>query len=198
MSELDLYTDISKDEFYNDILAYNGDVPRYIQNELHDVLVEMYEDGKEEDAKDVIFEIKTIMDKHGVTVVDVQGPDHQQRALVEVYRYMQENVPTGYWENTLSNKTIIDAMDAIEVLMRNDFYTNDITQQAVEDAGGDIARLFRANVTESEAAEIASQHTDELIEFLVTHADDITSEYAHLAADADSASILVDAIITLT
>lgn len=197
MSEIDLYTDISTEEFYNDVLAYNGDVPRYIQNELHDVLVKMCEDGEEEHAKDVIYEIKTIMDEYGVTVVDVQGTDRQQRALIDVYRYMEENVAPGYWEDTLSNQTIIDSMNAIDVLMRNEFYTNEFTQQAVENFGADLARLFKETLTKQQAAKIAQNNPEQLTDFLVTHSNNITGEYAHLVSDHESASILVDAIITL-
>ena len=196
----DLYTAVGREEFYNRVLDDNKDTPRYIQDDLHEVIESMHDNGLEDSAVDVINQIKQIMDDYGVTFVDTQGSSRQQRALIEIYDYIEQNVPAAYWENVLSEKAIIKSMNTIDRLMEEEFYTNDFSEEAIMNAGGDIARLFKAkaeDLSQSEAAEIAANNTQELIDFLVTHAGECQASYADLLTDPETASILVDAMIVL-
>lgn len=196
----DLYTDIGREEFYNRVLDDNKDTPRYIQDDLHDVIESMHDDGLEDSVVDVVNQVKQVMDDYGVTFVDTQGSSRQQRALIEIYDYIERNVPVQYWENVLSEKAIIKSMNTIDRLMEEEYYTNDFSEEAIMDAGGDIARLFKAgaeNLSRSDASDIAANNTQELIDFLVSHAGECEAAYADLLTDPETASILVDAMIVL-
>lgn len=201
MPNVDLYTDIGEEGFYNEVLDNNSNTPRYIQNELHNSIEKMYNDGLEDAARDAINEIKNIMDSYGITYIDVDGHSKQQQAMAEIYQYFKLNVPVEYWKEELSNQAIIRSMNSIDYLMNKGFYTNRLSEESLMNAGADTAReirrLIEDNVSAQEIHDIFANNREEVIDFLTQHASEFTGEYADLFADPDTASILVDTVIAL-
>lgn len=201
MPDVDLYTDMGEEQFYDQVLQNNSNTPRYIQNELHDSIKKMYNDGYEDTAQDAINQIMNIMDSHGITYIDVDGHSKQQQAMAEIYQYFKQNVPTKYWKEELSNQAIIRAMDSIDYLMNKGFYTNRLTEESLMDAGADTARevrrLIEEDVSAQEIHDIFANNRQEVIDFLTQHAAEFTGEYADLFTDPDTASIVVDTVIAL-
>lgn len=201
MPNVDLYTDIGEEEFYNEVLDNNSNTPRYIQNELHNSIEKMYNDGLEDETRDAINHIMDVMDSHGITYIDVDGHTKQQQAMAEIYQYFKNNVPVDYWEHELSNQAIIRSMNSIDYLMNKGFYTNRLTEESLMNSGADTARevrrLIEENLSTQEIHDIFANNRDEVIDFLTQHASEFTGEYADLFTDPDTASILVDTVIAL-
>lgn len=197
MPSVDLYTDIEKEEFYNDVLSASSDTPQYIQNELHDVVTQIHGDGKEDTAKQFVGEIQDVMRHYGITYVDIDGRPAQQQAMAEILDYLRINVAATYWKDTLSQHALIESMNSIDFLMNNGFYTNQLVQESLTNAGADIARLVEDNVSAAEIQSIFSENRTEVINFLHNNADEFTGEYAHLFQDVETTSILVDTVIAL-